>query len=137
MEKIAIITDDGKRISRHFGRATHYLVVSIEDGRETGRELRAKPGHQHFVGQQGHQEDHAHGEGQRHGFDPESQNRHFQMASVIQDCSVLICGGMGMGAYEGMKSANIRPVVTDLWDVDQALQAYLAGTLQDRTDLLH
>jgi len=137
VEKIALITDDGKDISRHFGRATHYLVVTIENGIVTGREMRDKPGHQHFVGQSGHQEDHQHGTGERHGFDPESQNRHFQMASVILDCAVVICGGMGMGAYEGMKSAKIRPIVTDITDIDQAVQAYLGGTLQDRTDMLH
>lgn len=137
MEKIALITDDGKHISRHFGRALQYLVITIEDGKVTKRELRAKPGHQHFVGQQGHSEEHQHGAGAQHGFDPESRNRHFQMASVILDCTTVICGGMGMGAYEGMKSARIQPIVTEILDVDQAIQAYLDGTLQDRTDLLH
>lgn len=137
VEKIALISDDGKHISRHFGRATHYLVVTIEDGKELKREMRAKPGHQHFVSQQGHTEGHQHGADERHGFDPESQNRHFQMASVILDCAIVICGGMGMGAYEGMKSARITPIVTDILDVDEAIQAYLDGTLQDRTDLLH
>ena len=46
--KIAIVTDDGKTISRHFGRATHYLVVTAEDGKIIERELREKLGHQHF-----------------------------------------------------------------------------------------
>lgn len=137
MEKLAIVTDDGKLISRHFGRATHYLVVTLEEGREIGRELRAKPGHQHFAAEHSQDVGHQHGANERHGFDLESQNRHFQMASVILDCSTLICGGMGMGAYEGIKSANIRPVVTDFLEVDQAIDAFLAGTLQDRTDLLH
>jgi hypothetical protein len=44
---------------------------------------------------------------------------------------------MGAGAYESMRQLNIQPVVTDLREIDEAVQAYLAGDLQDRTDLLH
>ncbi len=40
--KIALITDDGKSISQHFGRAPYYLVVTLEDGKEVNRELRPK-----------------------------------------------------------------------------------------------
>ena len=29
--KIAIITDDGKTISQHFGRANYYAVVTIDN----------------------------------------------------------------------------------------------------------
>jgi hypothetical protein len=36
-----------------------------------------------------------------------------------------------------MRQLNIRPVVTDLRKIDDAIQAYLAGSLQDRTELLH
>ncbi len=137
MEKIAFITEDGKTISRHFGRATHYLVVTLEDGKETHRELRCKPGHQHFVGKHGSRQAPEHDSGEAHGFDPEAGSRHSQMASVIQDCAAVICGGMGWGAYEGISAANIRPIVTDLWEIDPAIQSYLDGTLQHRSDLLH
>lgn len=130
--KIALITDDGKKISRHFGRAPYYLVVTIEDGQVTAREMRDKLGHTHFTGQEaGEQSD------ERHGFDPGSHNKHVNMAEVIADCQALICGGMGAGAYESMRQLNIQPVVTELDDIDQAIQAYLSGTLADRTDMLH
>jgi predicted Fe-Mo cluster-binding NifX family protein len=46
--KIALITDDGKSISQHFGRAPYYLVVTLEDGKEVNRELRPKQGHNQF-----------------------------------------------------------------------------------------
>jgi predicted Fe-Mo cluster-binding NifX family protein len=29
--KIAIVSDDGMTISQHFGRATYYVVVSVEN----------------------------------------------------------------------------------------------------------
>jgi predicted Fe-Mo cluster-binding NifX family protein len=130
--KVAIITDDGKTISRHFGRATHYLVVTIEDGKETNREMREKMGHQQFSAM-GHEEHH----GEQHGFDESSHGKHIQMAGTISDCQAVICGGMGMGAYESMRRLNIQPVVTDLTDIGQVIQAYIAGKLVDHTELLH
>ena len=46
--KIAVITDNGKTISRHFGRAPHYVVVTVENGKVIAREMREKVGHQDF-----------------------------------------------------------------------------------------
>jgi predicted Fe-Mo cluster-binding NifX family protein len=131
--KIALITDDGNTISQHFGRAPYYLVVTIEDGQVTQREMRDKLGHNHFVSQ----ETGAHDPNQRHGFDSGSHDKHTSMAQAIADCEAIICGGMGAGAYESMRKLNIQPVVTDLREIDAAIQAYLTGSLQDRTDLLH
>lgn len=59
------------------------------------------------------------------------------MAETIADCKVLICGGMGAGAYESMQRLNIQPVVTDLSDIDSAVQALIEGKLIDHTELLH
>jgi predicted Fe-Mo cluster-binding NifX family protein len=130
--KIAIITDDGKTISRHFGRATHYLVVTIDEGMETNREMREKLGHGQFSAA-GPEEHH----GEHHGFDVSSYGKHTQMAGAISDCQVVICGGMGTGAYESMRRLNIQPVVTDLTDIGQVIQAYIDGKLIDHTELLH
>ncbi len=131
--KIAIVTDDGESISRHFGRAKNYLVLTVEDSKVAQQEIRAKPGHEHGP----HGGAHEHVMGQPHGFDQASQDVHKSMAEVIADCQVLICGGMGRGAYESMKTFNIQPIVTELEFIPEALAAYLAGNLQDRTDLLH
>lgn len=130
--KIAVITDDGKTVSQHFGRAPYYLVCTIEDGKITTREQREKLGHNQFSGT-GHEEHH----GENHGMDEEHHNRHAMMANSIADCQVLICGGMGMGAYESMRRLNIQPIVTDLSGIDEAVQAYLAGKLIDHTEKLH
>jgi len=132
--KIALITDDGKSISQHFGRASHYLVVTLEDGKEVSRELRPKLGHNHFH-QAGEHAEHAHG--QEHGQDEASHKKHASMAETIQDCSTLICAGMGFGAYESMRRLNIQPIVTDLRDIDQAIRAYAAGELSDHPEKLH
>ncbi|HSM23394.1 MAG TPA: NifB/NifX family molybdenum-iron cluster-binding protein [Anaerolineaceae bacterium] len=131
--KIAVITNEGKTISQHFGRAPYYLVLTIEEGEVTQREMREKMGHTHFVGQH---EEHEHGTA-GHGMDAGSHKKHTSMADAISDCKVLICGGMGMGAYESMRRLNIKPVVTDLRDIDAAVQAFIDGKLIDHTELLH
>ena len=59
------------------------------------------------------------------------------MAETIQDCSTLICAGMGFGAYESMRRLNIQPIVTDLREIDQAIRAYAAGELSDHPEKLH
>ncbi len=130
--KIAVITDDGKTISQHFGRALYYQVLTIEDGKVSDREMREKLGHQHFS------QEHSEAQhGANHGLDPASHNRHVRMADAISDCQVLLCGGMGMGAYESMRQLNIQPVVTDSRDIEGAVHSYLAGKLTDHTELLH
>ena len=135
--KIAFITDDGEKISRHFGRAPYYLVIEVENGEEIGRELREKLGHNHFAAQEDHSEhEHDHDHDHEHA-GMHSHAKHQSMAEAISDCDALICGGMGMGAYQSMQSLGIPPLVTDQSDIAGALKAYLAGELPDRTDMLH
>lgn len=131
--KIAAITDDGSTISQHFGRAQYYLVVTVEDGKIVGREMRSKLGHNQFVDQP-HVEEQP---GQPHGMDAVSHNKHLQMAEAIADCEALLCRGMGMGAYESMKVRGIRPVVTDIASIDEAVLAYASGQIVDHVNRLH
>ena len=131
--KIAAITDDGKTISQHFGRAAYYLVTTVENGQIVKRELRNKLGHAQFANQP-HPEEQP---GQPHGMDPSSHNKHLQMAEAISDCQALLCRGMGMGAYESMKVRGIRPVVTDIAIIDEAVMAYVEGKIADHIEKLH
>jgi predicted Fe-Mo cluster-binding NifX family protein len=134
--KIAVVSEDGMTISEHFGRAPFYIVVNIEDNRVVGREIRDKMGHAQFRYEQHSEEAHGanpHG----HGFDTAAQNRHERMAAAIGDCKVLLTRGMGAGAYESMRKAGIRPIVTDIASIDDAIVAYLEGRLKDHTERLH
>ena len=130
--KIACITDDGRTISPHFGRALLYAVLTVEDGQVVAREVRDKLGHQHFAAQE-----EGHAEGGRHGTDPASHDRHSSMAEAIGDCEVLLCRGMGYGAYQSMKQVGITPMVTDVSDIEAAVQTYIAGGLEDHPERLH
>lgn len=131
--KIAFITDDGEQISRHFGRAPYYLVIEVTDGKVVSRELREKLGHQHFAAQ-GENHEHEHHDGHS---GEEAHGKHVSMAEAISDCEALICAGMGMGAYQSMERLGIKPIVTEKSDIEDALQAYLDGSLVDQTNLLH
>ena len=131
--KIAAITDDGKTISQHFGRAALYLVATVEDGQITARELREKLGHSHFSNEPHESET----PGQPHGFSPASEDRHIRMAQAITDCQALLCRGIGAGAYASMQQQGIIPVVTDIVSIDEAVLAYANGQIVDHTDQLH
>jgi predicted Fe-Mo cluster-binding NifX family protein len=131
--KIAAITEDGVTISQHFGRAPYYMVVTIENGREVKREKRDKAGHHTFSMSESHETR----PGERHGFDAGSQSKHDAMAQSIDDCQVLIAGGMGWGAYESMKSRGIETVVTDVENIDEAIVSYIEGKLLNLMERLH
>jgi len=130
--KIAAITEDGTAISQHFGRAPLYLVVTVEDGKIVNIETRDKAGHHTFSA---HHAELAPGE--RHGYDAGSQVRHTSMMENIADCQVLIAGGMGWGAYEGLKNRNIQAIVTDVGTIDGAIKLYLEGNLPNLMERLH
>ena len=131
--KIAVITDDGKTVSQHFGRAQYYLVATVENSQIINRELRDKLSHTHFANEPHDPET----QGQTHGFGPASQDRHARMAQPISDCEVLLCRGMGMGAYESMKTFGVRPIVTEIVAIDDAVKAYIDGSIVDHIDRLH
>lgn len=131
--KIAAVSEDGITISQHFGRAPFYIVVTVENKANVSREKREKMGHTQFSG-----ESHSKGEYPRgHGFDSAAQSRHVRMAAAIADCQVLLARGMGAGAYESMREAGIQPVVTEIVNIDDAVQAYIDGTLVDHNEKLH
>jgi predicted Fe-Mo cluster-binding NifX family protein len=130
--KIAIATDDGRTVSLHFGRAAHYAVLTVENGLVVERELRDKFS-PHGSGIGAHEER----ETGPHGVSPASNARHDRMAAAIADCSAVICGGMGQGAYSRMTVHGIRPIVTDLRDVDEAAIECAAGRIMDHVERLH
>jgi len=128
---IAAVTDDGTTISQHFGRAKFYEVLIVENGKIVKREHREKMGHQNFA-----QEEHLHSDGQ-HGLDEHSHSKHVSMTEAIKDCQILLARGMGNGAYQSMIQLNIKPVVTDIKNIDDAVQAVINGSIIDHTEKLH
>ena len=122
--KIAIASDDGQTVSQHFGRAPYYVVVTIENGKVINREQRDKATHMHAAGEPHHQ-------------NAGGPDHHAMMAGAIRDCALVLARGMGRPAYLSMQAAGIRPMVTDIADIDATVAAYLAGNIVDHTERLH
>ncbi|HHY56924.1 MAG TPA: hypothetical protein GYA08_15975 [Chloroflexi bacterium] len=124
--RIAFPTDDGVTIQRHFGRATHYAVITIENNAGAAIELRNKEAHLH-----GHEHDHEHHDHGHH-------HDHMSMFAPLADCQVLIAGHMGAPAYVAAQKAGLEVILTPEPTIERAHQAWLAGTLVNHaTTLVH
>jgi predicted Fe-Mo cluster-binding NifX family protein len=126
--KIAVVSDDVKTISTHFGYAQYYLVYTVENVKIIRRETRIKPSHRHPEDEQ------CENHGPKNG---DSQACHVDMMGAIMDCDVMLARGMGKSAYEDLKIRSIQPIITDICEVQSALDAYLNETLIDHIELLH
>ncbi|MBN2380284.1 NifB/NifX family molybdenum-iron cluster-binding protein [candidate division WOR-3 bacterium] len=109
--KIAVPTDDGKRIAEHFGRAQTFAIFEIEDGQIKSKAI-IDSRSPHLSGQHG----------QDHGA---------WFMSALEGYDVIISRGMGRRAIAYFQEAGIKPVFTDMDDVEEAVRAYGNGTLQE------
>ena len=134
--KIAIVSDDGQTVSQHFGRARTFAVLTVEDGVIVSREMRDKFAPHSQPDRQPHEDDDDGIPGVR-GTSTAAQGKHTQMFAAISDCTALIAGGMGRGAYDHAGALGIRPVVTSLRDADAAAVECEAGRLVDEAARLH
>ena len=131
--RVAVVSDNGRAVSQHFGRAPYYVVLTVEDGQIASTETRPKAGHHTFAAQ----EHPTLAPGEKHGYDAASQAKHQTMAEAIADCQALIAGGMGWGAFESLRAHGIEPVVTDVRDIREAALRYAQGTLPNLMERLH
>jgi len=132
--KVGVVTDDGRTTSPHFGRARYYLVYDVEGGIIKGKETRPKSSPHHEMA--GHEGGH-HGFGEGHHQDPSEASKHASMLSNVGDCEAIVAHGMGWGIYEAMKQAGIKPFLTEATDADEAVRAYISGSLDDHPERLH
>jgi len=121
-KNIVFPTDDGETISSHLGQARFFQVISLEDGKVLGSELREKVSHTH--------QNHSHTEG-------DQVHPGQAMFATIRDCQVLIAGGMGSPAYERAKSLGMEVYLTSEKRIDDALTAYRAGKLDSDMRRIH
>lgn len=134
--KVAIVTDDNRTVSPHFGRAMYYLVYEIQDGKIIGKETRPKSSHNHHevIDLGSNSKDASMGE--RHDAASEG-SLHDKMLSNVKDCGALIARGMGAGMYGSIRQLGIKPFVTSIASADEAVLAYIKGTLDDHKERLH
>jgi len=134
--KIALVSDEGQTISQHFGRATNYVVVSIEHEKVVERKTLPKPGHRHSASRRQGACANNPSPGRR-GFGRQAPDTHKQMFENIRDCDILVTRGMGRGAYLDLQQLGIKPIVTDIADIETAIRAILDDTIVNHTEKLH
>lgn len=66
-----------------------------------------------------------------------AQNCRNHMYASIANYEMRIARGMSAGAYESTEQANIRPVVADIANINEAMKAYHSGNLKDHAEMLH
>jgi len=59
------------------------------------------------------------------------------MFENITDCDVLLGRGMGRGAQLGLQQIGLKPILTDIAEIDEAVQAVIDGTIVDNPDRVH
>ena len=120
--KIAAVTEDGQKVSNHFGMAPVYHVFTVDGDQILNEEQRSKPHHERHPS---HEMD--------HGRHPAG---HADMFAPVADCQVLLCGGMGEPAYQKAQAAGIEVVLTG-GDLHAAVQAYLSGQITSDLRRIH
>ncbi|MFO3796842.1 MAG: NifB/NifX family molybdenum-iron cluster-binding protein [Anaerolineales bacterium] len=120
--RIAAVTEDGERLSAHFGMAPLYRVFTIENGQIVSEETRPKPHHAQHPREH---DPHEHG-----------RHNHADLFAPIRDCQVLLAGGMGEPAYQKARAAGLDVILSG-GKIAEAIDAYLKGALESDLRRLH
>jgi predicted Fe-Mo cluster-binding NifX family protein len=103
--KIAVTSQNRRTITEHAGKCRKFWVYDIEQGQVTGKTLLELPIEQSL-----------------HESSP-------QESHPLDAVQVLITGGMGPGLQNRLAGKGITALMTAETDPDQAVAAYLQGTL--------
>lgn len=134
--KIALVSDDELTICRHFGRAKNYIVVLIENEKLVARTTLPKPVNCHSNSRHhGALGRRSNPEGK--GFGHQAKDTHEHMFEGIKDCDILVTRGMGRGAYLDLQKLGVKPIVTDIAEIEMAIDAILEETIVNHTEKLH
>ena len=134
--KIAIVSDDEQTISQHFGRAEKYIVIFCDQEKIIERKSLPKPDFCHSSHRRHrrntHKSDH-----RGNGFGRRANASHEQLFETIKDCDILVSRGMGRGAYLDLQQLGIKPIITDIEDIDMAIQAVMDDSIINHLEKLH
>jgi predicted Fe-Mo cluster-binding NifX family protein len=123
--KLAVATNDQKRVTGHIGRCKAFMIYEIESGKVTNKELRENRFTNHRMKEHSH---HEHGNGGRHS--------HAHLIEGLKDCDYLISRGGGWRVVEDLKSHNIKTLFADEELIEDAVNKFIKGELKDNKDLI-
>ncbi|MDR3726229.1 MAG: NifB/NifX family molybdenum-iron cluster-binding protein [Terracidiphilus sp.] len=119
--KIAVATIDGVSLSQHFGQSRGFVVFDVDGSAVRSREFRTN-------------EDTPHNQGVCHQDAGQQQEGHRppSIFSLLSDCGVVLCGGMGACAAQAMQANGIKPVMLPgARSADDAVAEYISGKVPD------
>ena len=127
--KIAVATQDGQKIDDYFNKSLGFVVMTVEDGSVVSREIRDITGTNTLapVTTQPVQA----------GIEAPHECKGQKLMSLILDCNVLLSGRMCTGIQSKLQEAEIKPVLTDVVNIGEAVQAYLEGSLENHPEMAH
>ncbi len=105
--KIAVTSQNKREITGHAGKCRKFWIFDISDGKISNKHLLELPKEESFH---------------------ESSK---QAAHPLDDIQVLITGGMGTGMVQRLEMKGIEGFITSEIAPEQAVTAYLAGTLEN------
>ena len=111
--KVAVTSQNRKTITGHAGKCRKFWIFTIKDNNIAEKELLELSIDQSFHASSPHQ------------------------SHPLDDVNILISGGMGPGLIQRMAARGVQVIVTSETDLDNALNALLAGTLQHEEDKIH
>jgi len=114
--KVAVASDDGVKIAKHFGKSMGFKIFEIKENKILSDEYRQNIGKN--TGECG-------------------SCNHSVIIKNLSDCSIVISYGMGFNIYNDLLDNNIRAIVTDVETVDDAINKFISSGLENRTDKLH
>ncbi len=121
--KIAIATNDQRRVTGHIGRCKSFMVYEINDKKIVNKELRENL----FTNHRMNLEHQHHGEGGGHN--------HTHLIEGLKDCKYLISSGGGWRVVEDLKQYNITTLFSDVELIEDAVNLFINGELKNDADL--
>jgi predicted Fe-Mo cluster-binding NifX family protein len=100
---------DGEKISAHFGRSKYFVILEVEDGTVSGKEIRENPHakeHHHSAQEKG---SHHHG--------------HSWVEDMLGDCDIVVTKGLGEGALRNLQALGKRVIITESSDIEEVLKS--------------
>ena len=121
--KIAIPSDEGIYLSQHFGRTLGFTIFEVSEGQIIHQEYRPNNFTGHALGQQ---QEHQH-----HGAEHEehAQHSHNRIVNALNDCEVVIAGGMGRRLLDDLTNAGKRIYNTTQMETHKAVELFLTDEL--------
>jgi predicted Fe-Mo cluster-binding NifX family protein len=127
--KIAVATNDQKRVTGHIGRCRAFMIYEIDGDKIMNKELRENNFTNHRRGG-----GHHHGEG--HGGQVHGGHSHEHLINGLKDCNYLISSGGGWRVVEDLKQHNITTLFTEIEQIEDAVNKFINGELKNESDLV-